>query len=526
MKLRNIIISLIAFISAVTGITVKAETTAPSSFKVNSKDLHAISTTYYLPGAFAGGDINMRFKKNTNGDIIYCTEIHDMTISSGIENYTLSKELDSRYAYVIQNGYPNKYIFGNSDKDYFTTGLAVWYLASPNDIIFSTFDLTKGTYNGKESDIVREMAKLINGANSYSYSEPTITLKSSSNELTLSSDGKYYISSNIEAVTTGTIKDKTYTVSLEGAPKGTIITDAKGNEKSTFATNESFIVKVPVSSISGTTLNFKVNSSAKGSINKAYLYTPSNSKYQNTAVLYPENKNINTSMDLKLNIITEVQISKIDATTSEELPGAHLVVKDANGKIIDEWISTKEVHIIKGLQPGKYTLTETIAPEGYILSTETITFEIKNDGTVTKVVMKNYLEDKPVPITISKQDITTGEELPGAHLELKDEQGEVIYAWVSDSVPFIIKDGLKPGKYTLTETIAPDGYELSTETVEFIVKEDGTVDGDIIMYNKPETVEVPSTSSFKTMTASLIGIIIIGLGSLIIYRNYKKNEEK
>ena len=66
MKLRNIIISLIAFISAVTGITVKAETTAPSSFKVNSKDLHAISTTYYLPGAFAGGDINMRFKKNNS----------------------------------------------------------------------------------------------------------------------------------------------------------------------------------------------------------------------------------------------------------------------------------------------------------------------------------------------------------------------------------------------------------------------------------------------------------------------------
>ena len=524
MKLRNIIISLIAFISAVTGITVKAETTAPSSFKVNSKDLHAISTTYYLPGAFAGGDINMRFKKNTNGDIIYCTEIHDMTISSGIENYTLSKELDSRYAYVIQNGYPNKYIFGNNDKDYFTTGLAIWYLASPNDIIFSTIDLTKGTYNGKDSDVVREMAKLINGANSYSYSEPTITLKSSSNELTLSSDGKYYISSNIEAVTTGTIEDKNYTVSLEGAPKGTIITDTKGNEKSTFATNESFIVKVPVSSISGTTLNFKVNSSAKGSINKAYLYTPSNSIYQNTAVLYPENKNINTSMDLKLNIITEVQISKVDATTGEELPGATLVVKDSNGKVVDEWISTDSIHIIKGLKPGVYTLTETIAPEGYKLSEETIEFTIKNDGSITKVEMKNYLKNN---IVISKQDITTGEELPGAHLTIKDENGEIIYAWISSDTPFIIEDDLKPGTYYLTETIAPEGYELSSETVEFVVKEDGTVDGMVIMYNKPETiVEVPSTSSFKTMTASLIGIVIIGLGALIIYKNYKKNEEK
>ena len=182
--------------------------------------------------------------------------------------------------------------------------------------------------------------------------------------------------------------------------------------------------------------------------------------------------------------------------------------------------------VIKGLNPGKYTLTETIAPEGYVLSTETITFEVKNDGTVTRVVMKNYLEDKPIPVSISKRDITTGEELPGAHLELKDETGEVIYAWVSTNEPFIIKDGLKPGKYTLSEMIAPEGYELSTETVTFVVKEDGTVDGEIIMYNKPETIEVPNTSSFKTITASLIGVIIIGLGSFMIYRNYKKNEEK
>ena len=59
--------------------------------------------------------------------------------------------------------------------------------------------------------------------------------------------------------------------------------------------------------------------------------------------------------------------------------------------------------------------------------------------------MKNYLEDKPIPVSISKRDITTGEELPGAHLELKDENGEVIYACVSTNEPFIFKDGLNPG---------------------------------------------------------------------------------
>ena len=117
-------------------------------------------------------------------------------------------------------------------------------------------------------------------------------------------------------------------------------------------------------------------------------------------------------------------------------------------------------------------------------------------------------------------------ELAGASLELRDESGKVIYAWVSTDEPFVIKEGLTPGKYTLTEVLAPEGYELNKESVVFTVNADGSVDSKIVMYNKPETViDVPSTSSFKTITTSIIGLLIIGLGTLVIYRNYKKNEE-
>ena len=161
-----------------------------------------------------------------------------------------------------------------------------------------------------------------------------------------------------------------------------------------------------------------------------------------------------------------------------------------------------------------------MAPEGYKLSTETVTFVVKEAGTVDgKVVMYNSPKKS---VLISKKDFTTGEELPGAKLELRNEKGELIEAWVSTNEPHVI-EGLEPGKYTLTEVLAPEGYELSKETITFTVNEDGTVDGDVIMYNKPETVEVPSTGTFKTITTSLIGLLIIGLGSALIYRNYKKN---
>ena len=68
-------------------------------------------------------------------------------------------------------------------------------------------------------------------------------------------------------------------------------------------------------------------------------------------------------------------------TTKQELPGATLVIKDANGKEIDRWVSTNEVHYVE-LEKGTYTLTEVIAPKGYVLSTETITFTVDENGNV------------------------------------------------------------------------------------------------------------------------------------------------
>ena len=519
MKLKNILFSLIMLVSMLFIGTANAETTAPSSYVIDGSKLHTTYGVNYLSGSQY---LNIQFKKTTDGKVVYCIERSKAPIGSSTkEKYVLQKELSAKVAYVMENGYPNKSIFGNADKDYYTTGLAVWYVIDPSDSIFEQFDLAKGTYRGNSNDVVKAMAKLVNGANSYSYTSPSIKINNSNSNLVLSSDGKYYVSSSMSVKTTGTVGN--YTVSLSNAPDGTIVTDTKGTAKNTFATNESFLVKVPVSSVKNLSNEFKVNVSAKGTINKAYAYTSTRSNVQNTGALYPENSNVSDSTTVKLNVVTVVEISKVDVTTGEELAGAHLVVKDASGKVIDEWTSTNEVHVIKNLTPGKYTLTETIAPDGYILSDETITFTVKSDGSVTKVKMENTPKDKPV-VVISKVDSTTGEELAGAHLELRDEKGNLIEAWVSTNESHVI-EGLAPGKYTLTEVIAPDGYELSKETVTFVVKEDGTVDGKVIMYNTPETIEVPSTGTFKTITTSLIGLLIIGLGSVIVYRNYKKNEE-
>ena len=78
------------------------------------------------------------------------------------------------------------------------------------------------------------------------------------------------------------------------------------------------------------------------------------------------NKNLNISMtDFK----TETQIRKADITGSQEIAGATLTVAEADNlsTVVDEWVSNKEPHIIKGLLYGKeYVLTEKIPAAGYV----------------------------------------------------------------------------------------------------------------------------------------------------------------
>ena len=237
-----------------------------------------------------------------------------------------------------------------------------------------------------------------------------------------------------------------------------------------------------------------------------------------------------------------VKVSKQDIANSSEVPGAKLVIKNSEGKEIIQWTSSSKPYIIRGLAAGTYTLTETMAPDGYTKSEESITFKIGTDGKVynadgkviDQVIMYNKKTSTPGGVSISKQDATTGKELPGATLVVKDYDGKQIDTWVSTDTPHLIEN-LKAGIYTLTETIAPNGYILSTETVTFTVKDDGSVTK-VVMYNSPNSKDVPSgnggeevpvenTGSYKTLTSTVIGSLIILVGGITLFKTSKRKDK-
>ena len=181
----------------------------------------------------------------------------------------------------------------------------------------------------------------------------------------------------------------------------------------------------------------------------------------------------------------EIEISKTDITTGEELPGALLIIVH-EGKIVEEWISGETPHTVK-LDEGTYELTEVTAPKGYEVA-ETIEFTVDENGLVDgeKVEMKDQPVDVPegdIDIEISKTDMTTGEELPGATLVIVQD-GVTIDEWVSEETPHTVK--LEEGTYDLVEITAPDGYEKA-ETITFKVGPEGLVEGDKVeMKDAPE----------------------------------------
>ena len=230
-----------------------------------------------------------------------------------------------------------------------------------------------------------------------------------------------------------------------------------------------------------------------------------------------------------------VEISKRDIY-GNELVGAEMVLENADGEIVDRWTSDGTNHIVSKLGAGEYVLKEIAAPDGYVIATD-IKFNVDVYGNVTvenvdsTAVSDNgdpliTMVDDTTKVQISKQDITTGEELPGATLQIIDEDGNVVEEWVSTDEAHFIEGKLIAGKeYTLRETIAPDGYEIANE-IKFTVNADGSVT-EVVMYDEltPKTT-TPYTgdnhsdfAAFALMGASLIIFLV-----LIISR--KKNDDK
>ena len=365
-------------------------------------------------------------KQTTDGKYVYCMTYSKAVPVTGIGYSKSSLYTDAGTNYILEQGYK-----ASNDQEYFIAQTALWiYLMDKGDMSYSstvnTFKSTVSSSSSATATKIKNMVAKAKSLSSYDVSAPTISLSGNVN-FTLSEDGKTYVG---ECITVNS-SEANYKVELVGAPTGT-----------TYKVNGGKLtLEIPASSISSDTQAFEIKVSNSKKVYSAYKYVPSNSSYQVMGVTYEDVKTASDSLSTKL-ALNKVVISKQDVTNKEELPGASLVVKDKDGNVIDSWVSTNKPHELE-LRPGTYTLSETIAPDGYDLSTEVITFEVTDDGIATNVVMYNKKTVQPIQPEQPSQEVA-----------------------------------------------------------------------------------VPSTGSYKTIASSMIGALIIIVGSVLITKNIKKKNEE
>ena len=463
-KFSKLLVCIVIFLTTIVQVNAAS---VPSSVTVSSIGKINYGGTYYFP-----------VKYTSDGTLAYCTEFHNQ-FPMGV-TMTNPTKVDNGLAYIIANGYKGtKADYGNDSKmkQYYITQLAIYtYLGQANP-----------KNNNDVHNAVWDLVNKAKAANNESNTKLNVSLNASNTNMKLTSDGRYFISDEITVSSNNNNAEFTIGGS---ANVNTEIVDANGNKVNKVKNGSKVYARIPASTIqAGQSVTVSVAVNGQATKQTAYVYTPSSSKYQKIvpSITYPETESAQATIKVKAakeKIQTKVKISKQDITTKQELPGATLVIKDANGKDVASWVSTNTPKYIKGLEAGNYTLCETQAPDGYELYTECIKFTVKADGTVSTVIMYNAPKSKETKVQISKKDITSKEEIAGAKLRITDLNGKEIISWVSTTTPKLIKN-LKPGKYYLEETQAPDGYILSTEKKEFEVKEDGTVTS-IVFYNEKQ----------------------------------------
>ena len=123
---------------------------------------------------------------------------------------------------------------------------------------------------------------------------------------------------------------------------------------------------------------------------------------------------------------------------------------------------------------GRYRIVEITAPAGYLLDSTPVDVEFTYEGQqIAWQIVDGTNTNLRTSVDISKQDITNGKELPGAKLEIRDADGNLVEGWTSGKVPHTVRGLELEKEYTLTEKHAPDGY-AEAESIVFKLVQNGT----------------------------------------------------
>ena len=163
-----------------------------------------------------------------------------------------------------------------------------------------------------------------------------------------------------------------------------------------------------------------------------------------------------------------ILIKKLNAETLNPLSGAIFKVTEADGTLIGEnYVSGPDgTVLVSGLDPEKtYIVSETRAPDGFLISDAPKTVTVKPGETVEVI----FQDDRVEEFTIRKVG-SDGKPIGGVTFVISTLAGAEVARVTTGSDGLAVLTDIQPGSYKVQEVSVPDGVILDTtpQTVEVV----------------------------------------------------------
>ena len=211
--------------------------------------------------------------------------------------------------------------------------------------------------------------------------------------------------------------------------------------------------------------------------------------------------------------VADLVVDKLNSMTNDYVEGAILQILDENGKVYDEWTTTKESHVVSKLPVGHtYTVHEKQVPTGFKGGKDqSVTINASQPTTSSSPASYHAtIYNTPLQsVTIEKVDLMSGDYVKGAVLNLYKEKKSIrekeaetdaattgsteetqeqeesddfnaddytlVESWTTDDKGHEVKNLDPDYIYAIVETQIPNGYLGTGRTQMFRFTSDGIV---------------------------------------------------
>lgn len=416
-------------------------------------------TLKYLKDRNTGKVLFGQLLHTDNGRYAYC--LHNNKHSPSGDDLPEGAILTDEVYTALTVGYPNRSYTGSQQKDYYATQAVIRCLKGE-------FDINNLTANAgwSQAGVMDAVHSIYNQATqNIQHQQPYLNISQSNVGTSLSGD--FYLTPLL-TTNSNNVKDSSLSLNLNGAPGGTRLVNEGGGFIDRVNVGQNFKIAIPKSNYQG---DFTFTLTGEYTKSVAQVYNATRPDMQDVVSLQDKRESITSSPTrVSWNDTGTIQIIKRDGENNNLVGYARFRVQGPNG--FNQVYNMPESGYIdiRGLVPGRYTLTEEEAPGGYIKDSKTVETLDLNAGQTLYPTFKNYKAQGS--IDLYKTDSETGKPLAGATYRFYQKSNrDMHWDYTTDNTGHIQVPNWWFDTYIYKEIKAPDGYILNDTEHEITISE-------------------------------------------------------